>query len=162
MTNPDHLAKYRDLIQDIREGMLVTEDPSLPGLRSRPMSTSKVDERGNLWFFTKMSSAKVQEIYHDRAVNVAYQKPGDNQYVSASGTASLVDQPGLKHELYSPFLDAWFDGPDDPEATLIRVDVKHAEYWDDSDSKLVSFAKIAVAAATGQEYRDAENETLSL
>ena len=111
MTDPDHLAAFRSLVQDIREGMLVTEDPSLPGLRSRPMSTSKVDDDGNLWFFTKMTSAKVQEIYHDRDVNVAYQKPGDNKYVSASGKASLVDDPGLKKELYSPLLDAWFDGP---------------------------------------------------
>lgn len=162
MSNADHLAKYRELVQDIREGMLVTEDPSLPGLRSRPMSTSKVDEEGKLWFFTKMTSAKVQEIYHDRAVNVAYQKPGDNKYVSASGKARLVDNPNLKKDLYSPFLDAWFDGPEDPQATLLCVDVTDAEYWDDSDSKLVSFAKIAATAIAGGDYQGAENEKVKL
>lgn len=162
MPNSEHLAKYRSLVEDIREGMLVTEDPSLPGLRSRPMSTSKVDEHGNLWFFTKMTSAKVQEIYHDRGVNVAYQKPGDNQYVSASGKARLVNDDSLKEELYSPLLDAWFDGPLDPEASLLRVDVTDAEYWDDSDSKILSFAKIAAAAVTGGEYEGAENEKLKL
>ena len=162
MPNQEHLAKYRDLIQDIRSGMLVTEDPSLPGLRSRPMSTAKVDEHGNLWFFTKMTSAKVQEIFHDHDVNVAYQKPSDNQFVSASGKAQLVNDDSLKEQLYSKILDAWFDGPEDPQASLIRVDVTAAEYWDDSDSNLITFAKIAAAAVSGSEYHGAENEKLSM
>lgn len=162
MATADHLAKYRSLVEDIREGMLVTHDPSLPGLRSRPMSTSKVDEEGALWFFTQMTSAKVQEIYHDRDVNVAYQKPSDNQYVSASGKAQLVNDDSLKEQLYSPLLDAWFDGPQDPQASLLRVDVQEVEYWDDTDSKILSFAKIAAAAVTGGNYSGAENEKVSL
>ena len=159
MTN-DQFATYQKLITDIRECMLVTDDPSV-GLRSRPMSCSKCDDDGNLWFFTKMTSDKVQEIYHDRNVNCAFQKPGDNQYVSVSGKARLVDNPGLKKSLYSPFLDAWFDGPTDPQATLICVDAVAAEYWNDSDSKLVSFAKIAATALVGAEYDAPETEKLT-
>ena len=159
--NPDHLAKFCSLVNDIRECMLVTDDPEI-GLRSRPMALSRCDDDGKLWFFTKLLSDKVSEIYHERTVNCAFMRPGDNQYVSATGPAKIVDDPTMKRELYSPLLDAWYDGPDDPLAVLLCVRTEHAEYWDDSDSKLVSFAKIAAAAVTGQEYQGAENEKLEL
>lgn len=162
MQDSEKIAKYKELVEDIREGMLVTSDPKIGGLRSRPMSTSKVDEQGRLWFFTKMHSAKVQEVYHDRDVNVAYSKPSDSSYVSASGKARLVDDDAKKHELYSKILDAWFDGPDDPQATLLCVDVEEVEFWDDNDSKLVTFAKIAATAVAGGDYEASENEKVKL
>ncbi len=162
MEDAKMLQKYRELVQDIREGMLVTSDAQLGTLRSRPMSTSKVDDDGKLWFFTKQHTAKVREIYHDRQVNVAYSKPGDSAYVSASGTARLVDDMARKKDYYSKFLDAWFDGPEDPEATLICVDVSEVEFWDDTDSKLITFAKIAATAVVGGDYSASENEKLSV
>ena len=163
MTDAQRLTKYRELVEDIREAMLVTEDQSLGALRSRPMHTAGVDDDGTLWFFTKMTADKVQEIYHERQVNVAYANPEDKQYVSASGPATIVDDPTRKRHYYSKMMDAWFDGPDDPQATLIKVATEHVEYWDDNDSSLITMAKIALAAVTpGGDYSGAENERLDL
>jgi general stress protein 26 len=35
------------------------------------------------------------------------------------------------HELWNPLCKAWFpQGEDDPEITVIRIDVDNAEYWE--------------------------------
>ena len=161
-TQSAKLGKYRELVEDIREAMLVTDDQKLGYPRARPMSTSNVGDDGSLWFFTKEDTAKVSEIYHDRKVCVAYSKPADKSYVSVSGKAELVDDPKLKKEFYSPLLDAWFDGPEDPEATLIKVTPHEVEYWDDNDSSLITMAKIAATAIAGGDYDTPENEKIEL
>ncbi len=159
MTHHQQLAKYKELVEDIREAMLVTDDQELNGLRSRPMSTAGIDDDGTLWFFTAFTSDKVQEIYHDRKVNVSYAKPSDKQYLSVTGCAKIVTDIVKKRRYYSKIQDAWFDGPDDPQASLIQVVPEHVEFWDDSDSALFAFAKILAAAVTpGGEYKGTENK----
>ena len=41
-------------------------------MHSRPMATAKVDEEGNIWFFTDEFSPKIDEIAMDKHVNVTY------------------------------------------------------------------------------------------
>ena len=161
MPDAAHLDTFRSLIDDIQECMLVTEDPQV-GPRARPMWLAGQDADGKLWFFTNVNSDKVDEIYADRVVCCAFAKPSDNAYVSATGKATIERSMELKRKYYSKMQDAWFDGPEDPKASLICVHVTDGEYWKDSDSKLVSFAKIAASAVTGDYYNDAENEKVSL
>ena len=53
---------------------------------------------------------------------------------------------------------AWFpNGPDDPEVTVLRVDVSDGDYWEASSSKLVFYAKYALAAATGGQVSVGES-----
>lgn len=159
MTDPKQLEKYVALARDIREAMLVTDDPG-SGLRARPMSNAGVDDDGTIWFFTALGSEKVQEIYHDRGVNVSYSKPSDSQYVSVTGTAKIVSDLATKKRYYSEINDAWFSGPEDPQASLIKVTPEVVEYWDDNSSKIVTFAKIVAAAITpgDGEYEVPTNE----
>jgi hypothetical protein len=42
------------------------------------------------------------------------------------------------------------------------VKSKHAEYWEDNDSTLITFAKIAASAVTGETYSGGENEKVNL
>src|SRR5919112_5957683 len=88
----EHIKKLRELIKDIQIAMLttVTEDGTL---RSRPMATQQAEFDGDLWFFTQANSPKVEELWHDRHVNVSYAAPDENRYVSVSGTAHLVQNP---------------------------------------------------------------------
>ena len=155
MTKDPQLEKYVELARDIREAMLVTEDTQTGGLRSRPMSNAGVDDDGTIWFFTALASEKVQEIYHDRNVNVAYSKPSDAQYVSVSGKAKIVSDIATKKRYYSEVNDAWFSGPEDPQASLIKVTPEVVEYWDDNDVKLFTFAKILATAlsSSDEEYK---------
>ena len=161
MPDAQHLATFRSLIDDIQECMLVTDDASVGGPRARPMWLAGQDD-AKLYFFTNVDTDKVDEIYQDRAVCCAFAKPADNAYVSATGKATIERGLALKKKYYSKMQDAWFDGPDDPNAALICVHVADGEYWKDNDSKLVSFAKIAASTVTGNYYNDAENEKVSL
>ena len=161
MTNPDLRKRYADLVDDIQECMLVTDDAQI-GIHARPMWLAGQDDDGKLYFFTDIDADKVDEIYHDHTVCCAFSKPSDKAYVSATGPATIERSLELKKKYYSKIQDAWFDGPEDPKASLICVHVQHAEYWKDSDSSLITFAKIAATAIAGGNYQDTENEKLTL
>lgn len=160
MPDASHLDTFKSLIDNINECMLVTDD-TVVGIRARPMWLA--GQNGTkLYFFTQLSSDKVDEIYKDRTVCCAFSKPSDNAYVSATGKATIERAMELKKKYYSKMQDAWFDGPEDPNCSLICVHVTDGEYWKDNDSKLVSFAKIAASTVTGDYYNDAKNEKVSL
>ena len=135
MTNDDSsqaadICKLGEMIKNIRVAMLTTaaHDGSL---HSRPMATQQTEFDGDLWFFTQVGSAKVEEIQDDRHVNVSYADAGENRYVSIAGTASLVRDRTRIEELWNPLHQAWFPkGLDDPQLALIKVHVEQAAYWD--------------------------------
>ena len=54
-------------------------------------------------------------------------------------------------ELWSPWVKTWFDGPEDPELTLIQIVPEQGYYWDTKDGKIVSMLKMAAGAITGKE-----------
>jgi general stress protein 26 len=143
--------------------MLTTREPD-GGLRSRPMMTQQVDFDGDLWFFTSASAPKAVELQNDDHVNLSYAEPGDQRYVSVSGTASLVRDTVQTRELWNPVFKAWFpDGPEDPDLALIKVKVEQAEYWDSPSGKMVQLAGFVKALATGERLENAgDNEKLDL
>ncbi|WP_165250884.1 pyridoxamine 5'-phosphate oxidase family protein [Paludisphaera soli] len=124
------VRKVAMMIRGIKVAMLATASPD-GGLHSRPMATQEAEFDGTLWFFTRTSSAKVDEILGDAEVNVSYASPEDHRYVSLSGRASIVREPEKLRELWSPANRIWFArGLDDPDLALLRVDVRIAQYWD--------------------------------
>ena len=157
----ESVKKIGELIKDIEFAMLTTveEDGTL---RSRPMATQQVEFDGDLWFFTKANSPKVDEVEREHEVNVSYASPDDQRYVSVSGRAQLVRDPEKIKELWNPAYKAWFpEGLDDPELALLKINVKQAEYWESSSSAVVHLFGLAKAAVTGQEYHPGENEKIN-
>jgi len=146
------IETIRDLIKDIRVAMLTTVDED-GSLRSRPMATQKEEFDGELWFFTSSDTPKTGEIERDHRVNVSYADPGDNRFVSLSGTARVVRDKEKAKELWNPLLKAWFpQGLDEPDLVLLNVRVEKAEYWDSPSSKMVQLVGLAKALATGHRY----------
>ena len=158
----DAVTKLGKLIKGIRIAMMTTALPD-GRLRSRPMATQQTDFDGDLWFFTDADSGKVYEIGRENHVNISYADPSGNRYVSVTGTASVVrDQAKIK-ELWNPLHKAWFPkGPDDPNLTLVKVDVAQAEYWDGPSSTVVQVIGLAKAALTGQRYVPGNHDKLDL
>jgi general stress protein 26 len=161
VAHPD-LKKIQELIDEIKVGMITTME-SNGDHRSRPMQTQKFDANGCLWFFTSEHSPKIDELRQHPNVNVSYADTGSQSYVSITGTASVVDDPHQKQELWSPVLKAWFPkGLEDPELTLLKIQIKEAEYWDGSSSRMVQGFNIAKALFSGDRYEAGENKKLSL
>ena len=145
----DGIEKVADLVKDIRTAMLVTLDQhGLP--RSRPMSTQDARFDGTLWFFTPLDSEKVNEIERNPRVNVAYSSPGSESYLSVSGTAEVVNDRAKIRELWNPIMRSWFDGAEDPNIRLIRVDVDEAEYWDTPGGKVASLIGLVKGVVMGK------------
>ena len=157
----DDVTKLAKLIHGIRVAMLTTREDD-GTLRSRPMQTQDQEFDGTLWFFTPASSHKVAEVDHEHQVNLSYAEPGENRYVSVSGTATLVRDRAKIDQLWSPVLKAWFPkGKDDPDVALLKVEVTKAEYWDAPSSTLVKLVGFTKAVLTGRQYRPGENEKLN-
>jgi general stress protein 26 len=156
------LRKLGEMIEGIDFAMLTTVEAD-GTLRSRPMSTQQVEFDGDLWFFTRASAPKVDEIQQDERVNVSYAKPEDQRYVSVSGTARIVRDRKKIEELWSPVLQAWFPkGLEDPDIALLKVSVEQAEYWDSPSSAMMHLFGFVKAVATGQTYQPGENEKINL
>lgn len=155
------LQKLAEALKDIKFTMFTTvsEDGHL---YSRPMATQKLDENkfdGRLYFFTDRNSPKVFSIETDQHVNLAYADPAHQKYVSVSGTARLIEDRQKMKELWTPAMKAWFpEGIDDPNIALICVTVETGELWDSPPSKVVQFAGMARALATGQRYNGEKHQ----
>jgi general stress protein 26 len=144
-----------NLIKDIRFGML-THRTSSGMLHAHPLTTQNrsIDEQTELYFFIPKSGELYERLLTDGEVNVSYADPGEDSYVSLSGQARFVDDVVQKEALWSPAAQAWFPGGHtDPEVALLAVRIRHAEYWDVDESKMVQLFKMAKAAVTGEPLR---------
>jgi general stress protein 26 len=126
------------------------------------MATQELDDDGCLWFFTGLSSLKVDEVRAHHQVNLSYVKDDDNRYVSVSGSAELVMDREKMRSLWQLPMKAWFpDGVDDPDLALLRVHVEKAEYWDTVSSKLVQAVGFVKALVTGKRAEGGHHENVA-
>jgi general stress protein 26 len=145
----EDLQKVAELVGDIKFAMLTTVAAD-GSLRSRPLSTLKMDAQAQLWFFTSMSSPKMDEIREDVRVGVNYARPDKQDYVSISGTAEVTRDQDKMKEMWTPWIKPWFPrGLDDPDLVLLKVSIDEAEYWDAPGSAIMRSYGFAKAMATG-------------
>ncbi len=132
-------------------------------ISSRPMTTNEVDEEGDIWFFTNKLSEVSIESDQKNDVCLAYACPSKNDYLSVTGTASIVLDKAKIKELWKSAYKVWFpEGIDDPELALIKVTPVKAEYWDSNASKMVVLFSMVKAAITGSRYNEGEHGKLKL
>ena len=95
------IERLGSMIRKIRIAMLttLTDDGAF---RSRPITTHGARFDGDLWFLTRIDSAKLDQLEQHRRVGVSYASPADNIYVSLSGTARISMDPAKARELWDP------------------------------------------------------------
>lgn len=158
-TRDEQVAKLVELTQDARFCMLTTVDET-GALVSRPMTRQEVDLDLELWFIATRDSRKVGQIRANPAASVTVSTA--TSWVSLSGTAEVVDDTAKLKQLWSTFAEAWIpEGPEDPNAILVRVDVDTAEYWDNPGGRIASVISFAKSKLTGKPYDGGENETVT-
>ncbi len=156
------IEKLGGLIKKVQFAMLTTVDDD-GTLRSRPMARQGDDFDGSLWFFTRATAPKVDEVEKEHQVNVSFSDPNDQLYVSISGRANLVRDRAKAKELWNEPLKAWFPkGPEDPDLALLKVDTEKAEYWDTPSSTMVHLIGYVKATLTGEPYHPGTNEKITL
>lgn len=153
--------KLGELIKDIRIAMVTTVQVD-GTLHTRPLAALKYDNDGQLWFYTAIDSAKVDEVSNDVRASVAFADTVADKYVAASGTADIVNDRRRIHDLWTTFAKPWFPkGPDDPNLALLRVHVERAEYWT-STGKVAYLFNVAKTALTGKRSTLGENRKLTM
>lgn len=93
------------------------------------MSTQKVDEEGNLWFFSDKDSDKNDDIAKDDRVQLFYSNKTSSEYLSLYGTASIIQDAEKARKLWSTMVKIWFKDPDNPNLTIIKVVPQDGYYW---------------------------------
>jgi general stress protein 26 len=162
LTRPQAIQKISELTKDIRIAMLSTVTPE-GTIHSRPMATQESDFQGELLFLTRQDASKTEEITHQSHVAVNYADPKHQRFVCLSGVASLSKDRATIHELWNPLYKAWFpEGEHDPQITVIRVSVDHAEYWEAPTNAVVRGYQLLKAAATKGGSKVGEHQAVSL
>ena len=153
--------KLWGMMKSVRIAMLTTDDGG--DLRARPMAASQKEFDGTLWFFTHASAHKVDEIAAEHRVGVTYADPGQQNYVSLSGHATLVRDQAVIDAHWSDILTTWFPkGKDDADTAILRVDISKAEYWDAPNSTWVHAYGYVKAKLTGEAPEAGENAKIAV
>jgi general stress protein 26 len=142
------LQKIADLLKGIHIAMMhtVARDGSI---NSRPMAVQDKTFDGKLWFLTRASSEKVEEIQQDQHITLSFTDTSGAKYLTLKGRATVNQDRAKINELWNVMYKAWFPkGENDPEIAVLRVDVSEAEYWEASSSSLIRSAKYLAAAVT--------------
>ena len=112
MSDAESISKVTDIINDSHIGMFTTINEA-GALVSRPLAVQEVKDDGDMWFFTSATTSQVAHIRANPAVNVSFGKR--TEWVSVAGTAEVVTDRQLIHDMWNQVVEAWFpDGPDTP------------------------------------------------
>jgi general stress protein 26 len=159
-THSEATKKMWSMMKDIGFAMMTTEDGD--NLRARPMVAAQKEFDGSLWFYTRASSHKVDEVQGDQRVGVTYAEPSKQEYVSLSGKARLVRDKAAITEHWQESMRTWFPkGTDDPDIALLRVEIAEAEYWDAPNSTMVHAYGYVKAVLTGSPPNPGGNEKVT-
>jgi general stress protein 26 len=158
----DAISKLKELIKAESICLFCTALTKQP-IITRPMSTQQVDDEGNIWFMSSLKSDKNAEIKQNNSVQLFYSNPGNSEYLSVLGNATIsTDRKKIK-ELWTPFAKAWFqNGENDADISLIKVAPQTAYYWDTKSNKMISMIQIIAAMVTGQAPDDGVEGTLTV
>lgn len=162
LQDQEAIQKFRGLVNDVNICMFTTLDENY-GLSSRPMFTSKIDDEGNVWFFTNEFSEKINEVSKDNLVHLIYSHPVKNIYVDVKGTCSLIIDKKKMGELWTPALKNWFpEGLEDPKICLVKVSTERAYFWNHSSSKMGLLFSMIRSITKGDHYKENEKGKLDL
>lgn len=159
--NEEARAKIKKLAENIDFTMMET---NLGAKQTHiiPMSTKEVDADGNIWFLSNKDSEHNRYLKSDDAIQLIYSKPGDFEFMTLFGHASITTERPVLEKYYGKSDDAWFEGIDDPNLTAIKVVPKDAHYWDAKNGKLVSLLKMGMGAITGEKQDLGEHGNLKM
>jgi len=153
------LRKIKALIEDFKVVMMASNMGKIPFSVS-PMTLLKMEDTGELWFFTSKNSGLYRDIGEDPRVQVLYCDQKKQRYLSIYGHAAPVDAVGKKAELWNCGLLKWFEGKDDPNLVLLGISQIEAFYWDNENNEPVSlFKKIQEAISASAPVTDSKGNT---
>lgn len=150
MADCKSINRVWDIIEKVGVGMLTTQFRG--GLRARPLEARPDRKTGAIFFVTDVRGLKDNEIEASPDVGFVMIAVKDKAYLSITGHASIALDRERLRKIWKRTDDMWWpDGPDDPNARLLRLDPATAELWDGPSSSAVAAYEMAKALATGKK-----------
>jgi general stress protein 26 len=160
MSDAESINKVTDIINDSYIGMFTTINEA-GALVSRPLAVQEVKDDGDMWFFTSANTSQVAHIRANPAVNISFGQR--TEWVSVAGTAEVVTDRRLIHDMWNQVVEAWFpDGPDTPEVVLLHVDSDSAEYWTSPGGTAATVLQWIKSKVTNSRMSVGESGTVEL
>jgi general stress protein 26 len=150
LTRKEALQTLKKISEEARICMFCTDLETLPN-SARPMSLKETDEEGTMWFLSGERSNKNFEIKEDNRVQLYFMNNSNSEYLSVLGRAFIYKDKNTIEDKWNPMANAWFDGKDDPNLSVIRVTPEETYYWEPKVGKFVSMLHFAAAAITGNK-----------
>lgn len=148
----DAQKNFFELLAKFDNAMLVTHSDKSTAPHARPMAIAETGEDGSIWFITGADTPKIDELQRD--ANILAVMQNGRQWLSVAGRAELSRDRAHIHRVWKEPFSVWFDGKDDPNIVLIRLNPTDAEYWDNKGMAGVKYAlKTAAAYVSGKELR---------
>jgi len=158
----DAVDKLKELIKSESICFFCTNLSQQP-ISTRPMSTQKVDDEGNIWFMSSIKSNKNHEIQQNKEVQLFYSNTSNFEFLSLLGNATTITDREKIHEMWTPFAKAWFkDGKDDVDISLIKIEPQSAYYWDTKNNKMISMILMLASMVTGNAPDDGVEGTINM
>jgi general stress protein 26 len=151
MPTPEELeAKLWAGLRSEMTVMLGMVDESAP---SRPMTAQfeSDEDRGPLWFFTSQDSTLVEA--GGGAATAVFVSKGHDLFARIEGKLVEDSRPEMIEKLWNPFVAAWYEGKDDPDIALMRMDLDSAEIWENASS-LMAGVKSLLGIKPQEDYKD--------
>ena len=151
------LDRVWEFIEKESIGLLTTQHGE--ELRTRPMGINPKRAEDAIYLLTDAKTHKADEIEKDP--NVSLTVGGGTSYVAVAATATVANDRQKIRELWSPFVKAWWDSPDDPDIRVLTLTPRSAEFWD-SPGKVVAYVAMLAAAVTGSKPKVGENRKVAM
>ncbi|WP_405352276.1 pyridoxamine 5'-phosphate oxidase family protein [Nonlabens sp. Asnod3-H03] len=155
------LEKYLELSRSIETSMMLTNLGSKP-VDSIPMTPKRINDNGSILFFSKSTSDHNKNIQKDADTQLIFSDVKSKEFLSVYGSTSISKDPILIEELYGNLDNNWFDGKDDPTITVLTFTPEQGQYWDTKTNSIVTLAKLAYTAITGDETEIGTSGSLKL
>lgn len=145
--------KIKELADSARICIMMTDLDKRP-ISARPMAIQKTDDQGRIYFFSEKNSLKNEELRQSQEMQLTLSNEKNSEYLNVFGHADVYRDQEEIDEMYSAFVNTWFDGKKDPNITIIRFTPEAGHYWDTKHGKLIQLAGMLVGAVTGKQTDD--------
>jgi general stress protein 26 len=149
-----------DVIETVGVCMLTTRFAD--GLRARPVEPRPDRAAGLIFVVTDVRSHKEHEIEAVHDIGLVCIDASANAYLSITARAQVLHDHAKAAAIWKKTDDLWWDGPDDPNVCVLRIEPVTAELWDGPASKAVAVYEIAKAKLTGEKPNLGENRKVTV
>lgn len=124
--------------------------------RAVPM-TAQLDKHADsaIWFFTTRDHA----LAAGGPATATFAGKGHEMFARFSGVLSEETSRERLDKQWSPTIEAWFEGKDDPRLLMLRMDLGRAEIWN-SDMGFIDNMKMLLGFDSREEAKDEHAELL--